>query len=479
VRLPIRVRLTAAYALLLAAVVAAVGAFLLVRLRSDLVAAIDHSLTPAARQIAIGYAEEGLPEVRDVSSTVLSGERPASQLVDAGGRVVVSYGDRVARTAMLPPAELRRALSGERVTRSARLDGGPSFRVVALAVQRRGAGGAVIAAQSLAPVDRAAHRLLVLLLVACPVALLASALGGWWLAGRALRPVDRMTGRAARIGLDRLDDRLTVPATGDEIARLAETLNAMLDRIQEGVEARHRLVADASHELRTPLAAMRSELDVSLLADDLEPAARAVLMSAREEVDGMSRTVENLLTLAGIDEDRLKLLVAPLELGDVVRDAAAAVGALAASRSVTVACETAPAPVAGDSERLRQAIRNLLENAIEFSPPGGQVGIATWRRGADAGVTVTDEGPGVPPELRERVFERFYRVDPSRSRATGGSGLGLAIVREIAAAHGGRAWIEPNGSGGATFSLGLPASAVTKSDGAGRATPPGQVEPVR
>jgi two-component system sensor histidine kinase BaeS len=234
----------------------------------------------------------------------------------------------------------------------------------------------------------------------------------------------------------------------------------MLDRVPAGVEARQRLVADASHELRTPLAAMRAELDVSLLADDLGPAARTVLVSTREEVDRMSRTVDDLLTLAGIEEDRFELLLAPVDLAEPARGAAGALGALAASRGVTVTFAAEPAAVMGDGERLRHAIRNLLENAIEFSPPGGEVVVTVWRGGEDAGVTVTDEGPGVAPELRERVFERFFRADPSRSRASGGSGLGLAIAREIAVAHGGRVWVVPHDPHGAAFSLALPAAAA-------------------
>jgi heavy metal sensor kinase len=449
-RLPIRARLTAAYALLLAAVVAGVGAFVVVRLRADLIAGVDEALVPAARQIALGYAEEGAPEFRDTASTVLSGPRRAAQLLAPDGRVLVRYGDRVAARPLLPPG------SEAPVTRTVHLGSGPAFRVAA----RPARGGVVIAAQSLSDVEATVHRLLVALLIACPAALLASALGGWWLAGRALRPVDRMTRRAAGIGPERLGERLAVPPTRDEIARLAETLNAMLDRVQAGVEARQRLVADASHELRTPLAAMRAELDVSLLADDLDPAARAVLVSTREEVDRMSRTVDDLLTLAGIDEDRLELLLAPVDLADLARGATGALAALAAERGVTVTCEAEPAAATGDGERLRHAIGNLLENAIEFSPPGGEVVVSVWRRGDDAGVTVTDEGPGVAPELRERVFERFFRADPSRSRASGGSGLGLAIAREIAVAHGGRVWVVPHDPHGAAFSLALPAAAA-------------------
>jgi heavy metal sensor kinase len=308
----------------------------------------------------------------------------------------------------------------------------------------------------MAAVDRSVHRLLVLLLIACPAALLATAAGGWWLARRALAPVQRLTTQAQDIGMQRLDERLAVPPTRDELARLATTLNTMLARIEHGVDEQQRLIADASHELRSPLAAMRTELDVSLRADALPPTARAVLESTREEVVRLSRMVDDLLTLAGADEGGLD---AALETVDVTDVAAAVIGALeplARSRSIGLRLEGAPAMGRADGRLLRQALGNLVDNAIKYSPPGATVLVRTAANGHETWVRVDDEGPGVPPELRERVFDRFFRLDPSRTRATGGSGLGLAIAREIAWAHDGRVWVEPRAGGGSTFCLTVP-----------------------
>jgi signal transduction histidine kinase len=246
-----------------------------------------------------------------------------------------------------------------------------------------------------------------------------------------------------------------VPQTQDELARLAATLNGMLDRIESGVHEQQRLVADASHELRTPLAAMRAELDVSLRADALSPAAREVLESTREEVDRLSRTVDDLLTLAAADEGRLDVLTAPLDLSDVAREAA---------RGADVTLAGGPAPAVGDPDRLRHAVRNLIENALKFG--GGDVRVTTWTRAGEAGVTVADDGPGIPPELADRVFDRFFRVEAARGRATGGSGLGLAIVRAVAEAHGGRAWAH-----GSEVSLAIPAAQVSSSDSRGGEAP--------
>jgi heavy metal sensor kinase len=456
VRLPIRARITAWYVVLLAAIVAAVGAFLVVRLRSDLTAAVDRGLHPAAAQIADGYRAEGPAEAIDVARSVLTGERAAAQVLDPSGRVVVWVGDPVARTPMLTRAATAAVLAGHEPTRTVALGRGHQrFRLVARATARRGHRRVAVAAVSMATVDRSVRRVLVLLLTAGPAALLATALGGWWLARRALRPIDRMTARAAAIDLDRIDDRLVVPGTGDEVAHLATTLNAMLDRIGHGVDEQHRLVADASHELRTPLAAMRSEIDVSLRADDLPAAARRVLESAREEVDRMARTVDDLLVLASLDEGRLELLVAPLDLHDVVARAVAALAPLARSRDVSLRVAGSSALAEGDPDRLGHAVRNLIENAIKFSPEHGEVVVSTWSVNGEAGVTVCDEGPGVAADVRERIFDRFFRADPSRTRSTGGGGLGLAISREIARAHAGRLWVDDAGARGSAFSLAL------------------------
>jgi heavy metal sensor kinase len=455
-RLPIRARMTAWYVLLLAAIVAAVGAFLVVRLRSDLTDAIDRALQPATAQIADGYRAEGAAEAIDVARSVLTGERPAAQILDPSGRVAVSFGDPVARAPMLTRADAAAVLRTGELTRTVELGRGDQrFRLVARPTVLRGQRQVAVAVESMATVDRSVRAVLVLLLVAGPAALLATALGGWWLARRALRPIERMTARAAAIDLDRIEDRLVVPRSGDEVAHLATTLNAMLDRIGHGVEEQHRLVADASHELRTPLAAMRSEIDVSLRADALPPAARRVLESAREEVDRMTRTVDDLLVLASLDEGRLELLVEPLDLHDVVARAVASLGALARTRGVSLSVDGPPAMAVGDPDRLGQAVRNMVENAIKFSPEGGEVVVTTWAADGEVGVTVCDEGPGVAPEVRERIFDRFFRADPARTRSTGGGGLGLAISREIALAHAGRVWVDDAGARGSAFSLAL------------------------
>jgi heavy metal sensor kinase len=467
--LPIRTRITAWYVVLLTVVVSAVGAFLVVRLRADLTGSVDATLRPASGQVAVDYAAEGVADFRDAAGTVLTGERAAAQLLDpAAGRVMIAFGDPVARAPMARADDWAAALAGGTVITTRRLGrDGQSFRVLARRVAFRGRPAVLVAGQSLAPVERSVDRVVVLLLLACPVALLATALGGAWLARRALRPVERITSTAEGIGVDRLDERVAEPRARDEIAHLARTLNTMLDRIQHGVEEQRRLVADASHELRTPLAAMRAEIDVSLLADDLEPAARGVLESAREEVDRMARTVDALLTLAIADDGDLDMRLGVVDLAALSEEVLERLRPIAAERGVTLELLGERVGVLADASRLAEAVRNVVENAIAFSPGGGDVVVTIAGHGRTGRITVADEGGGVPADLHERIFDRFFRADRSRARSSGGSGLGLAITREIVGAHGGRVWVDGHPGAGAVFVIEVPRASAGVERGAG------------
>ena len=266
---PIRVRMTAWYLALLACIIAAVGVFVIVGLKADLISATDRSLRPAVEQIATGYGNEGLPEFQDKSASLLTGERASAQILTPAGAVLASFGDRASRAPMLDLPAVTSVAAGRPLVFSGPLDHGARFRVAARPVFRGTQRLVVVAALSLAPVDRSVHRVLVLLLLALPAALLATAVGGWWLARRALTPITRMIATAEAIGPSELRDRLAVPRTGDEVAHLAVALNTMLDRIHAGLGEQQRLVADTSHELRSPLTVMRTNIDVSLRADEL------------------------------------------------------------------------------------------------------------------------------------------------------------------------------------------------------------------
>ncbi len=459
-RLSFRARLTAWYVSVLAAIIAVLGVFVAVQLRSELEQRVERSLEADAAQLARAYPE-GRAEFVDVSRSLLHAlpQGPAaSQVLDGSGHVLVAYG-REAHRPMVAAEQIRHALSAGHVfvTRTFAPAGQP-FRLWVGDVTARHGDRVLVVGQSIRSVEDSVASVTSLLIVGGLAALVAAGAGGWWLARRALRPVGQMAEAADRIGIDRIHERLSEPKREDELGRLGRTLNRMLERIERGVDEKQRLVADASHELRTPLAVMRSEIDVSLLDERLDPEARAVLESAREEIDRMTRIVENLLTLARVDEGRLKLLPVPVDLRDIAANVLERLQPGAAAKGVEIKLAEGEAVAPADADLVRQVVTNLLDNALKYSEQGGEVEVRAWSHDGRAGLTVNDSGPGIPEEARSRVFDRFYRVDASRARASGGSGLGLSISREIVRAHGGRIWVESAEGGGSSFSFEIPAS---------------------
>ena len=313
--------------------------------------------------------------------------------------------------------------------------------------------------------DSTMHRLLLIELIATAAVLGALAAASLWIVRLGLRPLREIELTAAAITAGDLSHRVDHPDPRTEVGRVGSALNVMLDRIEASDRRLRRFVADASHELRTPLAAVRAYAELfgrgaSTRPEDLERSLGGIT----REAERMSLLVEDLLLLARLDEGR------PLErqevaLDRVAREAADAAHVLDPERPLEL--EVEPATVTGDADRLRQVVDNLLSNVRSHTPPGSPVRVALRREGGRAVLSVTDSGPGMSEEQAERVFERFWRSDESRSRASGGAGLGLSIVAAVAAAHGGKASAHSAPGEGATFVVELPlaASHSTLSDG--------------
>jgi heavy metal sensor kinase len=461
VRLRISSRLTIWYVALFTLMIIALALFLLLRLKVGLVHGVDEGLATRAAQISLGLQHGCEGEFQDVSDASLVGlpqGESAAQLLATDGHVRESAGDPAAEHPLIDASQVQQVMGGRtlRLTGAAGTDT-EGFRILAVRLPGSACDGAIVVATSLENVDRSVRELFTLLVLAGPIAIALAGVGGWWLARRALAPVGSMTNEAATIGIERLDERVEVPQAADELHDLAVTFNSMLDRLERGVEGNRRFAADASHELRTPLAVMRSELEVSLRDPDLDPLARAALESTQEEVERMRIIVENLLALARSDDGTLDLLISSSDLRAIVDSVVAAAEVLARPHQVRVVADGPHLPVVADPTRLEQVLTNLVINAVRFSPAGGRVTVSTWAREGEAGCTVQDEGPGVPPEVANRVFERFVRSDGLAARG-GGAGLGLSISREIIAAHGGRIWVE-SGDLGAAFSFSLPSPA--------------------
>lgn len=458
-RIPLRTRLTVLYLALFAVIIASWSVFVVFLVRADLYTGIDRSLDSRAAQIATSLTGSGEGEFQDISGSALVGVAPTeatAQLLSPDGQVLESSGDTMSVKPILAPAIVAETLrTGKASIHSVTDPNGETFRL--LVARLPGSGRALVVGTSTESADSSVNRLILIMLLTGPLTLILAGVAGWLFARRALAPVARMTAIAAGVGIEALDERVPVPPGHDELSGLAVTLNRMLDRLEQGVRAKRRLVADASHELQTPLAVMRTELDVSLATDTLPHEAVQVLESAREETDRMARIVRNLLTLARFDEGTLRLLRQPVELRAVATDVMDSLSTLAREDGVTVAVTGEPTQAQADPEYLRVLLVNLVENAIKYSGSGSSVTVETTRTPGGAQITVADTGPGIPSAALPLLFERFYRAEAARSTSSG-SGLGLAISRDIALAHGGELTVESELGQGSRFTLLLPAS---------------------
>jgi two-component system, OmpR family, sensor kinase len=439
-RLPIRARLTAAFAVAMVLVLAAAGSFVYLRLKDDL----DESVSAGLETRASAVAGSGSAAAGAAGDS----EEGFAQLLDGGGRVLDSAGG--ARGRALSAAELRRAAGGERVLAERRVAG---VEGEARVLARPAEGAAVVVVgQSLDDRDETLSGLVASFAIGGPIAVLVASALGYGLASAGLRPVEAMRRRAEQVSLSDAQERLPLPAARDEIRRLGETLNEMLDRLRRSFERERRFVADASHELRTPVAVIKTELEGALRARGHDPRVRAALVAAVEECDHLAQLAEDLLVLARSAEGELPVRVEEVVVGDLLEGVRERFADRASERGRAIGVEAANGLfVEADPLRLRQALGNLVDNALRH----GAGDIVLGARPGDGGgveLRVSDAGPGFPVELVDRAFERFARGDAARTR--GGTGLGLSIVRAIAQAHGGSAEIVPGS--GAEVRIALP-----------------------
>lgn len=298
----------------------------------------------------------------------------------------------------------------------------------------------ILASQPLKPVEDELESLREILYFAAPIVLLAAGFGGWFLARQGLAPVTAMARSARQIGAGSLDQQLPIVNPRDELGQLATTFNDLLARLNAAFEEQRRFMADASHELRNPLSVMSTAAGVTLKKEHrAEEEYREALQIVAEQTRRLSRIVNDMFMLARADAGQYPLRKRTLYLNDLLEEVARAGAVLASDRRASVQLTNlSEAVFHGDEDLLRQMLLNLVDNAVKFTPSDGAVTLSLERRGDDYVVSVTDTGPGIPPEARHHIFERFYRADRVRTRAEdGGAGLGLAIARWIARAHDG------------------------------------------
>jgi signal transduction histidine kinase len=460
-RLPIRVKLALISVGVMSIVMVGLGLFLYFRFEDELDTSIDQALS--SRAIAAAVLSS-----RSKSSliTELSREEGFGELVSRDGRVLTATPD-VGRRLLIPRNLLRRAANGTVYFELKRVTGvSKHARLIARPVSR--GGSIVVAGTTLKDRERANESLVRALLIGVPIALLLATLTAIALIGGALRPVEQMRRRAETISAGEPDARLPLPEAQDEVRRLGDTLNEMLARLQGAFERERSFVADASHELRTPLAILSAELELASRGDRSNAELHAAINSAAEEVDRLTRLAEDLLVLARADNCGVPVRPETQSVEPLVREVAAAFAQRADGRDIEVdVAGVVEAPV--DAERIRQALGNLVDNALAH----GEGGVRLSARHVNGSVElhVQDHGPGFPDHFIARAFERFTRADPARAR--GGAGLGLAIADAIARGHGGRAHARNTGEGSDVWlELPLQASSSRRANGSASQSPP-------
>jgi heavy metal sensor kinase len=300
------------------------------------------------------------------------------------------------------------------------------------------------------------REILVVLVLGLPLIVGLAGVGGYVLARRALSPIDHLAGEARRITAERLHERLSVPNEHDEIGRLAAVINDTFARLESSFDQLRRFTADASHELRTPLSVIRGIGENALRETRTPPEYKDAMGSMLEEVDRLTRLVDTLLKLSRGDAGTIRLAHDVLDLGDLTREVVSSLGILAEERQQRLQVDAADnVRVSADRLVLRDALTNLVDNAIKYGPLRSTIDVRVAADGNQATLTVTDAGPGIPAEHRERIFDRFYRVDEGRSRDMGGTGLGLAIAKWAVEANGGQISLE-TATTGSVFRITLP-----------------------
>ncbi len=454
----IKFRFTVWYLLVLAVLLSALSAGVYFYLSRSLYRGLDHSLELRSRSIC---------SVPPIVESIWYGE-----FQEELGEVVMLYfytGSQLVEVS--PPGIgislshefIYQAINGRNSLTTIESTEGQRLRLLAVPIHLSISGiplstqpGALIIGRSTRQIDQALQGLVRTLVIAVPLALAVAAGGGIFLARRALKPVDKIAQTAQEIEENDLSQRINVN-TKDELGRLAATLNAMIERLERAFQRQKQFTSDASHELRAPLAVIEAESSLALQKERPPTDYRQSLETISQESKQMSSLIEQLLTLARADAGKEQWNFTEVNLGTLITNLSADVEVLCQDKGLSCQLgQTQDLVIKGDEARLRELFMNLLDNAIRYTPAPGTVSISLRREGQMAIVAITDTGVGIPAEDIPFIFERFYRVDKSRSRVEGGTGLGLAICRYIAEAHGGKIEVESQVGAGSTFSVWLP-----------------------
>jgi signal transduction histidine kinase len=436
----------------MAALIVALGSFAWVRQRADLNGAVDMGLRSRA-QVLTQLLTSGQPLDLDVrGSDLIDPDESFAQVLAADGSILNSS-EIVADAPLIQMGSIRPGAEPTFLTQDVAGFDDP-VRLLATTADLPDPNMAIVVGTNLGDMNDALQRFAVLLTVVGSAALVVTTIAGWFLAGAALRPVERLRREAAALSVSEPDRRLDVPGTNDELARLAVTLNGLLDRLHQALEQERRFVDDASHELRTPLATLSGEIDLALARPRTPEELVASLRTARDDVDHLERLANDLLVLARSRGGRIPIRRAPTSVRTLLERSVSSVTRQAAAAGVRLEIDASDATIDVDPERVHQALRNLLENAVHYAPRDSTVRVIAEQRDGEIRITVEDSGPGFSPGLIPSAFDPFVRGDTTYDDERDGAGLGLAIVKAVAEAHGGAARAR-NSEQGAQVTLSL------------------------
>lgn len=458
-RLPLKVRLAAWYFVMMAVAMTALGWIAVAAMKHSIRTTVDEQL--AARATEVKKLIEGAGGAKLVEAVLrehigTSSQEELAQISDESGRYIVQS-NWLAKRTLLPDDEAIKITAKHKLFFDAVVDREP-FRGMRIEAVSAGRRYRIEVAQNMDDFEEALARFRRLLLGLIPAVLCAASLGGYWISRRALLPVDEITRATQEIGGRNLSARLVVPESGDELARLAETLNAMLERIDRALKQIGQFTADASHELRTPVALMRTRAELALRRPRGAEEHRQTIEELHAELVRTSVLVERLMLLARADSGAALARMEKLDSAALVAEVLEQTSVLAEAKLLKLQAELGNAEIVvdGDAQLLRQVVTILIDNAVKYTPAPGRITVRLVQEEGCARLTVADTGIGIEAGELERIFERFYRADKARSRETGGTGLGLAIGRFIAEAHGGTLTAESEAGKGSNFTLMLP-----------------------
>ena len=456
----VRTRLTLWYAAVLAFSLIAFAVLVYYAAASIFYARQDELLRSTAETVASAYVQEleeeqSVSKANDVVLAQMVFPNRYVEVVDADGRVVAWSSNLAGHQLTIPAPALNEA--NQRGGSFAVVN---DLRVAVMPLSKDSSKqfGYAIVAEPLSVIEEGLRHLRRDFLAGVALILWFASLGGYFLARKSLSPIALMNQQTKRITAENLSAQLDVANPRDEVGRLAMTINALLARLDAAFQEQKRFIADASHELRTPLAVLRGETEVALQQERATAEYKESLALIKDEAERLSRIVENLFMLARQPVDAPSLMSETVRLDELVTDCARAAQVLAAQKRLrlTVQGSLPKVSMSGDDEMLKRMLLNLLDNAVKYTPAGGEIKIALGSQNGRAQIVVTDTGIGIPAEDQPRIFDRFYRVDKARSRALGGAGLGLSIARWIVEGHGGSLSVESTPGRGSAFTVELP-----------------------